>query len=143
MYDLNGDGFIDLEEMTSYLTAVFRMLYQLQPGTAEQMGVSMEELGIATGRQAFEDADLNHDGRISFDEFRQFYLASNGITTTAEKGDSSADMSLNVAKQLTCLHHYHIEDVFLNLLFAQMRMDYSIERISRRASHSLFSPQGP
>ena len=44
------------------------------------MGVSAEELGIATGRQAFEDADLNHDGRISFDEFRQFYLASNGIT---------------------------------------------------------------
>ena len=81
LYDLNGDGFIDLDEMTSYLTSVFRMLYQLQPGTAEQMGVSAEELGIATGRQAFEDADLNHDGRISFDEFRQFYLASNGIAS--------------------------------------------------------------
>ena len=112
LYDLNGDGFIDLEEMTTYLTSVFRMLYQLQPGTAEQMGVSAEELGMATGRQAFEDADLNHDGRISFDEFRQFYLASNGIATTAEKGDSSTGMSLDAAKQLTCLHHYHIEDVF-------------------------------
>ena len=43
-------------------------------------------------------------------------------------------MSLNVAKQLTCLHHYHIEDVFSEFAICAMRTDYSIERISRRAS---------
>jgi Ca2+-binding EF-hand superfamily protein len=115
LYDLNGDGFISLEEMTSYLTCVFRMLYQLQPGTSEQMGVSANELGAATAAQAFEDADLNHDGRISFDEFREFYLQSNNVTAE-EEGDGEEypglQMNLNVAKQLSCLHHYHVEDVF-------------------------------
>ena len=44
LYDLNGDGFISLEEMTTYLTSVFKVLYETQPETRARMGVSAEEL---------------------------------------------------------------------------------------------------
>ena len=71
LYDYNGDGFISLEEMTRYLTSVFKVMYETQPGTAERMGVSAEELAAVTAEQAFVDADLNHDGRLSFDEFQR------------------------------------------------------------------------
>ena len=42
------------------------------------MGVSAEELAMVTGEQAFADADLNHDGKLSFDEFQQWYAAESG-----------------------------------------------------------------
>ena len=56
--------------MTRYLASVFKVMYETQPGTAEQMGVSAEDLATVTAEQAFEDADLNHDGRLSFEEFQ-------------------------------------------------------------------------
>ena len=62
LFDYNGDGYISLEEMTRYLASVFKVMYETQPGTAEQMGVSAEDLATVTAEQAFEDADLNHDG---------------------------------------------------------------------------------
>ena len=71
LYDLNGDGFISLEEMTTYLTSVFKVLYETQPETRARMGVSAEELAAVTAEQAFVDADVNHDGVLSFDEFKQ------------------------------------------------------------------------
>merc|ERR1711968_71026 len=73
LFDYNGDGFITLEEMTRYLTSVFKVMYETQPGTADQMGVSAEDLATVTAEQAFEDADLNHDGRLSFAEFQKWY----------------------------------------------------------------------
>ena len=76
LYDYNGDGFISMEEMTRYLTSVFKVMYETQPGTAERMGVSAEELAKVTGEQAFADADLNHDGKLLYlsdnDEFQQW-----------------------------------------------------------------------
>jgi Ca2+-binding EF-hand superfamily protein len=74
LYDYNGDGFISLEEMTRYLASVFKVMFEVQPGTAEQMGVTPDELAAVTANQAFEDADLNHDGRLSFEEFQQWYV---------------------------------------------------------------------
>ena len=73
LYDYNGDGVISLEEMTRYLTSVFRVMYETQPGTAERMGVSAEELAAVTAQQAFEDADLNDDGMLTFEEFQAWY----------------------------------------------------------------------
>ena len=74
LYDYNGDGFISLEEMTRYLTSVFKVMYETQPGTQERMGVSAEQLAGVTAEQAFVDADLNHDGRLSFEEFQKFIV---------------------------------------------------------------------
>ena len=46
LYDYNGDGVISLEEMTRYLTSVFKVMYETQPGTAERVGVSAVELDL-------------------------------------------------------------------------------------------------
>ena len=58
LFDYNGDEYISLEEMTRYLASVFKVMYETQPGTAEQMGVSAEDLATVTAEQAFEDADF-------------------------------------------------------------------------------------
>ena len=72
-FDVNGDGRIPVEEMTIYLKSVFSVLYASQPGLAEQVGVSAEELARVTAEQAFVEADLNEDGVISLDEFKRWY----------------------------------------------------------------------
>jgi Ca2+-binding EF-hand superfamily protein len=73
LYDLNGDGFISLDEMTTYMTAVFRMMYATSAGMADKMdGVGPEELAAVTAQQCFEEADLNADGKLSFAEFKQW-----------------------------------------------------------------------
>jgi len=76
LFDYNGDGYISLEEMTRYLTSVFRVLYESSPETKDAMDVSAEELGRVTAEQAFVDCDLNHDGRLSLEEFKLWYLQS-------------------------------------------------------------------
>ena len=78
LYDLNNDGFISLNEMTRYLTSVFRVLYEANKSTENQIGVPAAELGKITAEQAFLDCDLNHDGRLSYGEFKKWYLKSGG-----------------------------------------------------------------
>jgi len=76
MYDLNGDGFISMDEMVRYLTSVFKVVFETKPYMQEEMGVTAEELGRETAEHAFQTADLNHDGRISYEEFKQWYLTT-------------------------------------------------------------------
>ena len=70
------DGFISLDEMSTYLTSVFKVLFKVSPATANKLNVSAENLGEATARAAFEQADLNHDNRLSFAEFERWYRQS-------------------------------------------------------------------
>ena len=69
LYDYNGDDVITRDEMTRYLTAIFKVVYHAEPGTAEQMACSPEELAMATSEEAFEEANLNDDGQLTFEEF--------------------------------------------------------------------------
>merc|ERR1711871_148464 len=121
----NGDGFISLEEMTRYLTSVFKVMYETQPGTAERMGVSALELAAVTAEQAFIDADLNHDGRLSFEEFKIWYSATNGSDARGQSTDGSSSSSssaeaasadsrptLDDARELSRLNAFSVEEVF-------------------------------
>jgi len=76
LYDYNRDGFISLDEMTKYITSVFKVMFESNPGTREAMGVSAEELGRVTAERAFTDCDANHDGQLSFEEFKQWYATA-------------------------------------------------------------------
>ena len=77
LYDFNGDGFISLDEMTRYLTSVFRVLHETNPTRLKSMDISSpEELGAVTAEKAFIQADLNMDGQLSFDEFSDWYKQS-------------------------------------------------------------------
>ena len=64
--------------MTNYLSSVFKVLYQTSPDTRESIDVGPEELAAITAQQCFEDADLNHDGRLSYDEFQRWYSLPSG-----------------------------------------------------------------
>jgi len=116
LYDYDNDGFISLEEMMRYLTSVFKVMYETQPGTKERMGCSAEELAEVTTRQAFEDADLNHDGRLSFEEFRGWYSDSNDDVvvneTPAAKVEPEIRPTLQEVRDLLGLGSYSVEEVF-------------------------------
>jgi Ca2+-binding EF-hand superfamily protein len=133
LYDINGDGYISLDEMTTYLTSVFKVLYETQPGTAERMGVSAEELAAVTAEQAFVDADLNHDGKLSFDEFKKWYAEPEHQSGGA-LAEETNEMSLAKARQLTNLQSYSVEDAF------EMFAEYADEDgcLSRSAFNSCF-----
>ncbi|KAE8882473.1 hypothetical protein PF003_g33432 [Phytophthora fragariae] len=118
LYDFNADGFISLDEMKRYLTSIFKVLYEVQPEMRQETGVSPEELGVVTAEQAFLEADSNHDGKLSYDEFLTWYNspAQAGISSAVAKNaivDSSLQwMPLNEIKQLTNLAQYEPEEVF-------------------------------
>ena len=60
---------ITLDEITCYLTAIFKVVYHAEPGTAEQMACSPEELAMATAEDAFKEAGVNDDGQLALEEF--------------------------------------------------------------------------
>jgi hypothetical protein len=75
MSDVDGDGFIDADEMQSYLTAVFRVMYESDPSIRARTGVTPEELAAATTQVCFAEADADGDGRLSFEvRHRPFVL---------------------------------------------------------------------
>ena len=79
LFDINGDGFISLDEMLKYLSAVFKVLYVATPGMQIQLVVSAEELALMTTEQVFEQCDTNQDDRLSFKEFKQWYTDSGPV----------------------------------------------------------------
>ncbi|RHY39265.1 hypothetical protein DYB38_008154, partial [Aphanomyces astaci] len=71
LMDSNGDGHISLPEMTLYLRCVFRVLHGV---TNAHVPVAPDVLAALTAQNMFDEADLNHDGKISFDEFYAWYV---------------------------------------------------------------------
>ena len=129
LYDYNGDGVISLEEMTRYLTCVFKVMYETQPGTAERVGVSAEELAEATAEQAFEEADADKDGSLTFEEFQAWYSQSaneDGEESAAHAAQAVAEaapswVSLDEVRRLTGLGSFSVDEVFE--LFAEATDD--------------------
>ena len=76
LFDFNGDGYISLTEFTTYLAAVYKVMYLTTPGTRERIGATPEELAKITAEEAFYDADLNLDGRLSFAEFKKWFASA-------------------------------------------------------------------
>merc|ERR1712014_189833 len=79
VFDENGDGFISMDEMFKFLTSVFKVV--LTPnvmGVMRSMGVqvdSAEDLASVTSLECFKGADLNHDGKLSLQEFTTWFFA--------------------------------------------------------------------
>jgi Ca2+-binding EF-hand superfamily protein len=139
LYDLDGDGTISLDEMTTYLTSVFKVLYETQPGTAERMGVSAEELAAVTAEQAFVDADLNHDGKLSFEEFKRWY-AESADDVPAVSRDSMASLGMDETRRLVKLDVFDVKDVFE--IFAEAAPDGYLTKQSFQRSFDLLIDSG-
>ena len=111
--DLNGDGFISLDEMANYLTSVFKVLYQTSPETRDSIDVGPEELAAITAQQCFEDADVNHDGRLSYDEFKRWYSLPSGGGGVADAAASAAaaHQHQTSATQSSSSHVYSADEI--------------------------------
>jgi Ca2+-binding EF-hand superfamily protein len=77
LYDTDGNGFIDPSEMEHYLLSVYKVTFSTHPEAVAGLGPKMtpEKLARATTRQIFKDVDVNGDGQLSFEEFREWYSA--------------------------------------------------------------------
>ncbi len=75
-YDANGDGVFDLGEFTEYLTSVFEALQPHHKAAFRMRALSPRDMAQATAMQCFEEADRNHDGSLSFEEFKAWYSSS-------------------------------------------------------------------
>jgi len=79
VFDENGDGFVSMDEMFKFLTSVFKVV--LTPNVMSvmnSMGVqveSAEDLASVTSLECFKTADLNHDGKLSVVEFKNWFYA--------------------------------------------------------------------
>eukprot|EP00931_Biecheleriopsis_adriatica_P094117 TRINITY_DN6779_c0_g1_i1.p1 TRINITY_DN6779_c0_g1~~TRINITY_DN6779_c0_g1_i1.p1 ORF type:complete len:371 (+),score=91.20 TRINITY_DN6779_c0_g1_i1:73-1113(+) len=79
VFDENGDGYISMDEMYKFLTSVFKVV--LTPAVMRamsSMGVtveSAEDLASVTSLECFKTADLNQDGKLSVEEFKQWFYA--------------------------------------------------------------------
>lgn len=78
-FDENGDGFVSMDEMVTFLTSVFNVvLTPAVQGILRAQGVDVETpeaLAEVTAKECFEEGDLNHDGKLSIDEFRKWFYA--------------------------------------------------------------------
>jgi len=79
IFDENGDGYISMDEMFTFLTSVFNVV--LTPdvlNTMNSMGVrveSAEDLAAVTAMECFKTADLNHDQKLSIGEFQNWFYS--------------------------------------------------------------------
>jgi Ca2+-binding EF-hand superfamily protein len=79
LFDTDGDGFITQQEMTAYLTSVYRIVFTASPVTAAAMSaahLTPESLAQETAAAAVSEADSDGDGRLSLPEFSRWYAGN-------------------------------------------------------------------
>ena len=72
--DVDHNGVLDISEFTDYLTNVFEELSHTDAFLVH--GASPREMAEATAQLCFAEADVNHDGELSFDEFNWWFSQS-------------------------------------------------------------------
>ncbi|CAK9094657.1 Recoverin family protein DDB_G0274781 [Durusdinium trenchii] len=149
LFDINGDGFIDIDELRRYLTCVFRVMYETQPETRAKTGyVEPEDLANQTAQQVMRECDRNHDNRLSFEEFRVWYSQDAGqqlsVAATLMAQDSDW-FNLEEIRRLTNIHHHDPRELLRR--FAEAAREHSEtddagtfpgSRLRRQATSNMF-----
>jgi len=88
-YDLDGNGFISKDELAAMFKSAwisgFKALSTIhgnQELSFDDLNEFSEEMATLFAENAFETLDTNGDGKLSFDEFKEFALAEPKITAT-------------------------------------------------------------
>lgn len=84
MFDYDNNDFIDVNEMTTFLTHRFKGLYDSD--TEQRMGVTYHELAELTAQQAFFEAHPHGQDSMSLAEFNAWYETSYGATIFLKAG---------------------------------------------------------
>ena len=85
LYDGDGDGALSREELCSYLTSVFKVLYEGNRGAHAAIEVDARTLAEATTNAAFSEAERVREQTISLEEFTQWCAPAFSLS----KGDKS------------------------------------------------------
>eukprot|EP01102_Stenamoeba_stenopodia_P009601 TRINITY_DN2845_c0_g1_i2.p1 TRINITY_DN2845_c0_g1~~TRINITY_DN2845_c0_g1_i2.p1 ORF type:complete len:232 (-),score=60.02 TRINITY_DN2845_c0_g1_i2:87-782(-) len=88
-YDLDGNGYISKDELGAMFKSAwisgFKALSTIhgnQDLSMEDLNEFSEEMATLFADNAFETLDTNGDGKLSFEEFKEFALAEPKITAT-------------------------------------------------------------
>eukprot|EP00455_Lapot_gusevi_P017995 TRINITY_DN19739_c0_g1_i12.p1 TRINITY_DN19739_c0_g1~~TRINITY_DN19739_c0_g1_i12.p1 ORF type:complete len:301 (-),score=57.94 TRINITY_DN19739_c0_g1_i12:529-1431(-) len=74
LFDYDGDGYISLDEMEKYLISFFETYFSLYPvSRAKFRNATPDDVGRATAKNCFDEADVDGDGFISMAEFKDWY----------------------------------------------------------------------
>lgn len=76
MFDYDDNDFIDLEEMTMFLSERFRRAYVADSDIQQRMGASYQQLAEVTAEQAFQEAHPRVNDSMSLEEFNAWYATS-------------------------------------------------------------------
>jgi Ca2+-binding EF-hand superfamily protein len=115
MFDIDGSNSISFEEFCRMLFATFKVIYAAEPDTEKEMGCSALDLAIVTAESAFEDADLNHDGELSLEEFRRWYGSDSSVAVSNIIDQGSSKLTLDETRRVSRLDRFtftEIKEVF-------------------------------
>lgn len=145
LFDFDSNGYIEFSEMVLYLTSVFKVLFATNPGAAQQLGANPEEVARATAQAAFASADVDHDGRLSMEEFTRWYLANGDGSAAVEVAEASAaslaGITLEQLKRWTGLDQFTVDQVWP--VFANVSSDGVITRAAFYAAfRAILEAQG-
>lgn len=80
-YDEDGNGHVSADELRRFLTTYFACLLRIRPELRLALqGAAVGDVAAATAADIFHQADMNHDGMLSLDEFTA-WCDSNGVTS--------------------------------------------------------------
>ena len=129
LYDVDHNGVITLDEMISYLTSVFKVLYHSTPGTEDEMGMNARDLAVETAKEAFRSADKDHNSELSYDEFCAWYSNKEEETEEEEeeKGEEEEDVTrLAVLANLRAFEPSEILEMFANRVDDRGNISYEV-----------------
>lgn len=98
-YDDNGDGVLELVEFTTFLTSVFESLSKTD-AFLECGGVSPEQMAQATAKQCFDEADSDHNGTLTFNEFQEWFTHDPSQRAFALLEDGDGMLPVSEARKL-------------------------------------------
>lgn len=88
-YDLDGNGYISKDELASMFKSAWISAFQALCTTygneelsKEDLNEFSEEMATLFSNKSFNTLDLNGDGQISFEEFKEFAMSEPKITAS-------------------------------------------------------------
>ena len=73
MYDVDGNGYIDILEMTKLVSSIYKMI-----GTV-QAHLLNDETPLERAQAIFQRMDVNDDGKVTKDEFTKTCLEDKNL----------------------------------------------------------------